>query len=56
MIAVRRLVIAGWEHWLAQIDAAGMRLYAEDASLVEWVTEAKDGRSCRCLLYTSRRG
>jgi hypothetical protein len=47
MSAVRRLMIAGWERWLAQIDAAGLRLYAEDASLVEWAVEEKDGRSCR---------
>ena len=43
MSAVRHLMIAGWEHWLATIDAAGLRLYAEDASLVEWaVTETAD--------------
>ena len=47
MSAVRRLMIAGWESWLSQIDAAGLRLYAEDASLVEWAVKEMDGRYCR---------
>ena len=47
MNAVRRLMIAGWDHWLARIDAAGLRLYAEDASLVDWAVTETDGRSCR---------